>query len=428
MKKLLGVAVFSGLLTLLRMASGFVIVKLAAFYTGPSGVALLGQLQSLATALNGVVGAPASTGVVRYTAQHYKTGYDSCAPWWRASVRCLLLMLLVIMAIAFVFARPLSVFLFDSDRWAWLIVACGLALPFAAANTLITSVVNGIEQYRRYILLGLVSLLVSTSVMIGLIIQYRLIGALLAAAIFTGMSGVVLILLCLRQPWFKLQYWWGSVDRARLSDIAGYVLMSVTSAICVAAAAISVRKILAAEVGWAEAGNWHAVYKISEAYLGVITLGLATYYLPRLATLHNYESIRKETIKGILLLFPVVSMLALCVYLGRDLAISLLFTSEFNGARSLFAIQLIGDVLKILSWVAAYPMLARGATSWYIVSEIGFSVTFTGATYFLVPHFGAQGANIAFAGTYLMYFLFLAATFRHVMTGTEAKKPDAKPA
>ena len=428
MKKLLGVAIFSGLLTLLKMASGFVIVKLAALYTGPSGVAMLGQLQSLATAMNGMVGAPASTGVVRYTAQHYKSGYETCTPWWRASVRCLVIMLVSTMALAFIFAKPLSIYLFDSDQWTWLIVACGLALPFAAANTLITSVVNGLEQYRRYIVLGLVSLLISTGVMIGLIIQYRLLGALLAAAVFTGMSGVVLVLMCLRQPWFKFRYWWGTVDRARMSDIAGYVLMSVTSAICVSAAAIAVRKILATQVGWVEAGNWHAVYKISEAYLGVITLGLATYYLPRLATLHDYTAIRKETVNGICLLFPVVSVLALCVYLGRDLAISLLFTPEFNGARSLFAIQLIGDVIKIMSWVAAYPMLARGATRWYIASEIGFSVTFTGATYLLVPHFGAQGANIAFAGTYLIYFLFIIATFRYVLIGTESASSSGKEA
>lgn len=421
MKKLFGVAIFSGLLTLLRMASGFVIVKLAAIYTGPSGVAMLGQLQSLATALNGVVAAPASTGVVKYTAQNYKVNYEKCAPWWRASFRLLLLLLLTALALSFVVARPLSLYLFNTEEWNWLIVACGLATPFAAANTLITSVVNGIEQYRRYILLGFISLSVSTSVMIVLIVRYQLVGALLAASIFTGISGFVLILLCIRQPWFKLEYWWGSVDRARLSDIGGYVLMSITSAICVSVAAIAVRKILAAQVGWVEAGNWHAVYKISEAYLGVITLGLATYFLPRLATLHDFDSIRRETIHGILLLFPVVSLLALCVYFGRDLAISLLFTSAFDGARSLFAIQLIGDVLKIMSWVASYPMLARGATSWYVGSEIGFCLTFTGGTFLLVPHFGAQGANLAFAGTYLIYFLFIGLTFRRVIEGTKVQ-------
>jgi O-antigen/teichoic acid export membrane protein len=419
MKKLLGVAIFSGLLTLLRMASGFVIVKLAALYTGPGGVAMLGQLQSLATALNGVVAAPASTGVVRYTAQNYKAGYDSCAPWWRASVRCLLLLLLATVVLTLAFAKPLSVYLFDSDRWSWLIVACGLALPFAAANTLIISVINGMEQYRRYIVLGMVSVLVSTGVMVALIIQYRLLGTLLAAAIFTGISGVVIVLLTLRAPWFKFRYWWGQVERAHMADIAGYVMMSITSAICVAVTAIAVRKILADQVGWTQAGNWHAVYKISEAYLGVITLGLSTYYLPRLATLHDFASIRKETINGICLLFPIVSVLAFCVYLGRDLAISLLFTSEFNDARSLFAIQLVGDVLKIVSWVAAYPMLARGATRWYIGSEIIFSGLLIGGTYVLVPHFGAQGANLAFAGTYLLYFLFIGATFRRVITGTE---------
>ncbi|HGU0837039.1 TPA: O-antigen flippase, partial [Escherichia coli] len=60
MKQLLSVTVFSGLLTLLRMGAGFLVAKIVAVYTGPSGMALLGQLQSIASSLSGVVNAPVS--------------------------------------------------------------------------------------------------------------------------------------------------------------------------------------------------------------------------------------------------------------------------------------------------------------------------------------------------------------------------------
>ena len=60
MKKLLKVTASTGVLTLAKMAMGFVIAKVVAIYTGPSGMALLGQIQGVVTALNGIVNAPVS--------------------------------------------------------------------------------------------------------------------------------------------------------------------------------------------------------------------------------------------------------------------------------------------------------------------------------------------------------------------------------
>jgi O-antigen/teichoic acid export membrane protein len=54
LKKLLTVTLFSGLLTLVRMASGFFIAKVVASHTGPTGIAMLGQVQSLLSIMNGI--------------------------------------------------------------------------------------------------------------------------------------------------------------------------------------------------------------------------------------------------------------------------------------------------------------------------------------------------------------------------------------
>ena len=96
--------------------------------------------------------------------------------------------------------------------------------------------------------------------------------------------------------------------------------------------------------------------------------------------------------------------MALGVYLLRDVAISLLFTEEFRSARNLFAIQLTGDVIKIAAWLYAYPMLARGATKWFVSTEIVFTLNFVALTYWLVQLHGVMGANMAYAINYIIYF------------------------
>ena len=182
--------------------------------------------------------------------------------------------------------------------------------------------------------------------------------------------------------------------------------MATTTALTTPIALIGVRNVLISHVGWEEAGQWQAVWKISEVYLGVITIALTTYYLPKLSTLKGVENIRAEINQTAKIIIPIAAIMALGVYLFRDLVISLLFTEAFRSARELFAIQLIGDVIKIASWLYAYPMLSRGATKWFVSTEIIFSLSLIALTYTLVPLYSTQGANFAYAINYLIYLVF----------------------
>ncbi|MGI8487677.1 O-antigen translocase [Pectobacterium sp. S5] len=406
MKKLLSVTFFSGLLTLAKMGSGFVIAKIVAIYTGPSGMAMLGQIQSIVASLNGIVNAPVGSGIVRYTAEFEKEGVEGCAPWWKASLWWLAIILSILMPIGFFFARSLSDFLLNDPNYAWIIWITVASLPVAALGTLVNSVINGYQQYRRFVILGAISTAFSCTLMITLIINFGIKGALLAAAIQSGLIGLILISSVLRQPWAKLSYWWGETDTSNKKRIGGYILMATTTALTAPIALIGVRNVLISHVGWEEAGQWQAVWKISEVYLGVITIALSTYYLPKLSTLKGVENIRAEINQTAKIIIPIAAIMALGVYLFRDFAISLLFTEAFRSARELFAIQLIGDVIKIASWLYAYPMLSRGATKWFVSTEVIFSLSLIALTYTLVPLYSTQGANFAYAINYLLYLVF----------------------
>ena len=406
MKKLLSVTFFSGLLTLAKMGSGFVIAKIVAIYTGPSGMAMLGQIQSIVTSFNGIVNAPVGSGIVRYTAEFEKEGVEGCAPWWKASLWWLAIILSILMPIGFFFARSLSDFLLNDPNYAWIIWITVASLPVAALGTLVNSVINGYQQYRRFVILGAISTAFSCTLMITLIINFGIKGALLATAIQSGLIGLILISSVLRQPWAKLSYWWGKTETSNKKRIGGYILMAITTALTAPVALIGIRNILISHVGWEEAGQWQAVWKISEVYLGVITIALSTYYLPTLSTLKGVKSIRSEINQTAKIIIPIATVMALGVYFFRDLTISVLFTEEFRSARELFAIQLVGDVIKITSWLYAYPMLSRGATKWFVSTEIVFSVTLVALTYIFVPLYSTQGANISYAVNYTLYLIF----------------------
>ena len=407
MRRLLKVTAMTGLLTLLKMAMGFVIAKVVAIYTGPTGMAMLGQVQSMVGSLNGVINAPVGSGIVRYTAEKKDQGFEACAPWWRAAVQWILIISAITIPGGLLLAEHIANWLFQDRALAWIVMATVCVLPLSAIGTLCNSVINGQQQYRRYVGLGMLSALISGGVMLIMIVMANIQGALLAAAVQAALIGLVMLIANLRQPWLRVQYWWGSTTKEARKVIGGYMLMAITTALTVPISLILVRTILIEHVGWEAAGHWQAVWKISEVYLGVITMALGTYYLPRLSSLVGVDAIVNEIHKTALVIIPIVAVMALGVYLLRDVAIWLLFTDEFKSIRDLFAIQLCGDVIKIASWLYAYPMLSRGSTKWFMSTEILFSLSFVVLTYFFVLSMGLKGTTVAYLINYAVYFLFV---------------------
>ncbi|BCS48553.1 LPS biosynthesis protein [Aeromonas jandaei] len=405
MKRLLKVTAMTGFLTLLKMAMGFVIAKVVAIYTGPTGMAMLGQVQSMVGSLNGIINSPVGSGVVRFTAEYKEQGFEKCAPWWRAALQWVLIISVITIPTGFLLARPIAGWLFQDKTLAWVVIVTVVMLPFTAIGTLFNSIINGQQLYRRYVGLGIVSALISGCVMLTMITLYGLLGALLSAAVQAALIGLVMLIANLRQPWLKLHFWWGGVEPKARKQMGGYMLMAITSALTVPISLILVRNILIAQVGWDAAGQWQAVYKISEVYLGVVTMALGTYYLPRLASLSGVDTIVEEIHNTTRVIIPVVAIMALGIYFLRDVLISLLFTDAFRSARELFSIQLTGDVIKIASWLYAYPMLSRGATKWFMITEITFSLSFVFLSYTLVSKIGLKGAVVAYLINYALYFL-----------------------
>lgn len=407
MKRLLKVTALSGLLTLLKMLMGFVIAKVIAIYTGPTGMAMLGQVQSIINGFNGVVNAPAGNGVVRFTAEKHNDGFDNCSPWWRAALQCIIVLCGILIPTGFLLSDALSQWLFESKEFKWVIQLTVILLPLSALGTLFNSVINGLQNYRRFVGLGVLSVLISSTIMIIMIIQGGIKGAFFAAILQSSLIGIVMLAANFRQPWFAIKYWWGASDTKARKDIINYIFMAVTVALMAPVSLIMVRNIIISEVGWNQAGQWQAVWKISEVYLSVITIALSTYFLPSLSSLVGSSAIIKEINKTAIVIIPIVIGMAFAVYLSRDVIIYLLFTDEFSESRDLFLIQLCGDVVKIASWLYAYPMLSRGAVKWFIPAEIFFSFSFVLLTYFLVPVFSTQGANIAYLINYICYLLFV---------------------
>lgn len=406
MKPLMTVTFFTGILTFFRMLAGFIVSKAVAVYSGPTGLVLLGQLQSIVTCLLGLVNAPAGPGVVRYTAENIDTGIISCAPWWRASVRWILIIIAIVAPISLLLSKVIAGYVFGNRDYAWVIVLTTAGLPFAAIGTLIGSIINGLQKYKLFVSLGLLATFLSTAIMLFFIYFNKLNGALIAVAVQNSVVGIVMLLYIVNQKWYQLCLFWGECERQKLKDIRNYIFMAVTSALVVPLSLIAVRNIIVDTVGWNDAGSWQATWRISETYLTIITVALSAYYLPRLSTIKSNQKIFHEINSTLKIVLPITILCAFFIFLLRDFVVNILFTGEFYKARELIPIQLVGDVLKIASWLYAYVMISRGLTRLFVSSEIFFGVSFVALVYICVNQLGTIGASIAYVINYFFYFLF----------------------
>lgn len=415
MKKLLGITVMSGVMTLVKIGIGFIIAKLIALYTGPAGMALLGQLQSLVTGVNGIANAPTSTGIVKYTAEN-SDSYDKCSPWWRASMYYTFIITLCSAPLLIFFSNNIAEWVFHDTGYQWIVIISVLTLPVTSFGTAIISVLNGLQNYKFYILTGLFSAVLSGVIISIMIVLWGIKGALIAASLQYVIISMIAFAINFRQAWMKLSYWIGKTDYQAKKNIFEFVLMTAISSIIIPIALIFIRNALVTHAGWDSAGQWQAVWKISEVYLGVLTMALSVYYLPKLASLKSADEIKSEINSVVLFVFPVIVLAALLIYFLRDYVIAILFTPEFLPARDLFAIQLAGDVIKVISWLYAYPMLAKKATKYFISTEIFFGVTWVLLSVYFIEKYGVSGANIAYVVNYIMYFLVVFFNLKRVIS------------
>jgi PST family polysaccharide transporter len=197
------------------------------------------------------------------------------------------------------------------------------------------------------------------------------------------------------------------VDLNVAKNLAKYTAMALTTAATVPISHILIRNHLGQTLGWEVAGYWEAMYRLSGAYLLLISTTLSVYYLPRLSELNVWSEIRQEILYGYRMLMPLTIIFAFMIYIFRDEIISILFSNKFRPMGELFYWQLIGDVLKIAAWLLSFVMLSKAMTWEYISTEVIFSLSFYVIVKFLVNLIGFVGVSVAHAVNYGLYFVVI---------------------
>lgn len=404
--KLIKTSLQNGIAVVIRIVTLLGINKLLAIYVGSAGYAALGQFQNAITMITGFASGATNTGITKYTAEYYNDPSLQHRVWSTAAYIALIGSLLSAIVII-CFSKRLSLWLLQDEAYWSIFFLFALFLVFFVFNALLLAILNGKKEITSYVIANIFGSLIGLCVTAILVIYFGLYGALIALAVYQSINFFVTFFICYRTDWFRISYLFSSFDKKIAKDLAQFTLMALTTAISFPISQMCIRQHLGMHFGWEMAGYWEAMCRLSSAYLLLITTTLSVYYLPRLSELSDASCLKKEIVQGYTIILPAVILVALFMYALKDLIITLLFTKEFYPMRQLFLGQLIGDVLKIGSWILAFFMLSKAMTKAYIITEILFSIGFYLAVVLLTKVLGFEGASWAYAINYFIYWIVM---------------------
>jgi PST family polysaccharide transporter len=389
-----------------RMLTLLSINKILAVYVGPTGYAALGQFQNAVQIISALASGAINTGVTKYTAE-FENNEAQQSAIWRTAGKIALSSAGVLSIVVFLFRETLAFWFLGDDKlgavFGWLAVAL---IPFVL-NSLLLAILNGKNDIARYVLANIAGSVFALGLTALLVVNFGLLGALISLAVYQSLAFLVTLSLCVTAPWLRWRMLVGQVDWSVAKNLAKYASMAVVTAATVPLCHIQIRDFLGQEIGWEAAGYWEAMWRLSGAYLMFITSTLSVYLVPKFSSLFTVEELKLEILSTYKFVMPLVFFTVIFLYICRDFIIQNLFSLEFSNMRVLFFWQLVGDFLKIGSWIIASILLSKAMYIEFIVSEIFFSILFYFLVRFLVPFYGLEGAAIAHAVNYLLYWIFV---------------------
>ena len=403
---LLKTSVLNGVAVLIKTITLFVLNKILAVYLGPTGYAALGQFQNFIQMVTTFAGSAINTAVIKYTAEYHEDESKQRAIWKTAGSIVFVFSLMFAFLIL-IFQRQLSLYIFHTLEYQTVFVWFAVFLLFFNFNTLFLAILNGKKEILKLVLANIAGSLFALIVTSILAIKLHLYGALIALSIYQSVAFIVTLFLCYRADWFKFSSLFGKIDLEITKKFSSFIWMALVSAICVPLSQMLIRAYLSQEFGLAYAGYWEAMIRLSTVYLMLVTTTLGVYYLPRLSELKMIDEIKKEVYLGYKFLFPLAVAGGVVIFVLRDLIINVLFSPSFAPMQSLFFWQMMGDALKIGSWILAYLMLSKAMTKLYISTEIIFTLSLIALTYVCTQLFGFEGVSIAHLINYGMYWVVI---------------------
>jgi enterobacterial common antigen flippase len=390
------------------VAVSIVRVKVLAVLLGPTGVGLVGLYSSILDLTQSIAGMGINNSGVRQIAQAAASGDPQRIARTAAVLRRTSLILGVLGALLLVaFRRPVSQWTFNSEAFAVPVALLGTAVFFRSISDGQGALIQGLRRIGDLARIAVLAAVIGTTA--GIVIVY-----------FLREDGIVPMLVTVAAATLGTSWWYrrkiptpsALLTRPQMVDEAGALLKLgfafMGSAVLTTGAAYAIRTILSHTSGLEAAGLYQSAWALGGLYVGFILQAMGSDFYPRLTAVANDHGecnrlVNEQAQIGLLRAGPGV----IATLTFAPLVVALFYSQTFSGAVEPLRWICLGMALRVVAWPMGYIVLAKGARSIFLATEIGAAVVHVALALLLVQKFGPIGASMAFFGLYVWHSVLI---------------------
>ncbi|AEE87842.1 O antigen flippase [Francisella cf. novicida Fx1] len=396
-----------GIISFFSLLSQLIIAKVVAVYTSIEVFGLLGQFLSFLTLVQLLTGGVIRTGVVKYISEFncgVENSKEKVMVVINTSLSFTVLISILTSLLIFSFSKELSVLLFKNIDYSLMFKVFSIFLVGFAINQLTLAIFNGLGRIYIYALLNIISSILYIMFIVVLTFLYGFEGCLygfIVGQFFLFIASILFLSLGKINVRFEL-------DKCVLNKLLKFSAISISSAIWLPLSQIFLRYHVASSSSWQETGYWQAVIKISDAYLYIFNMMISVLVLPVYSSIQNNQQLKKEMFKFLNIIGYLVCIAAVAIYVAKSQIISILFSKEYLEVTHIIGYQLIGDAFKTLASVIVFIFIAKAKVRLFICVDFILTLFYVLISLVFYTIFsGIQGLTVAFAITYMLYFVII---------------------
>jgi O-antigen/teichoic acid export membrane protein len=389
---------------------GMASIKIIALLLGPSGVGLFSLIKQTVLTMASV-GWGGQTGLVQGVAK--KEGPDQrtylkTTFWlflWGTVVTVLIIQIFSPMIAGLVFGRsddPTTTLI----RW--------ISLPVVLTNTYIylKSILNGFREIGKLALIdvfGPIAMLllvypICTSVGNGYALAFIWLISLSQATMILASFAIVY-----KKGWLPplLGLRGFGIDQAASKYFFRIAGTTFVTALLGMGTILAVRSMVTRHGGFYEAGLFDLAWTLSGAYIMFLLGSAGIYYMP-LFSGTSEPAKRLILINQVMRLFTLLMVpIIVGIITLKPLAVTIFYSKEFMPSLDILRWMLIGDYLRITSWVFAITAIASTDMKVYFWGEASWNIGFVTLSALAIFGFNeVQGVAVAFVVLYACFAIY----------------------
>ena len=389
----------ASVLTLASSATGLVVAlfrsKIVAILLGPTGVGALANIGIYNTFVSTAGSAFAGQGATRAIAAARSGDAPDRVDWLVRYSLILPPLVGVLIALVTIVLSPLiSSVVMGDQRYAALVAIGAVAIPLGLLTAGYAQVLQGFVLIGSLAKANIATTVVSLVFTVSLVMAFGLMGAVVATSL---VAMVQLGIYFQREPWVVRDRIWRRrlpLDWEALRPVLQLGLAGVVAGTASTLVSLLIRTDIVRVLGLEQSGVYQPVAAISDNYLELLLSSTSFYLFPRLTellTTGRRADAARELGHGLRLMLAVTVPFLLLTVAFSEPMIVLLYSSRFRDAADPLAIQMAGNVLKVITWSIGAALLPLGYYRlWLGIAVVNVAIKYV-AVQVLMPHLGLDG-------------------------------------